>query len=503
MNDITFEKGQAGLGKALPGEDYISGMIFFKDTVPSGFTTTNRIKKVLSLPAAVALGIVNDKSDETKATGGNILITTAGAAGAINAIKMDGVTLGSYPVVLSDTEALVATGLRAAVNALTLTHGYSAAGSGANVLLTAPSGLGASINGGTHLTFTSTGTGAATKTQFSGGVDAFFDEAYYHVSEFFRTQPNGVLYVYFAAEPTTNIDFSVIDTLSNFADGKIRQTGIYCCSEKEFATTLCDAAQARTVILDSHHKLLSILIAADISSVSDLTTMPNLRALTDNKVSVIIGQDGNNIGADLFAKRGHSITSLGATLGTIALSKVNECIGYVEKFNVANVELEVPAIANGQLTKELDENLLTDLHNKGYIFLKKYVDPNGTAPGTYHNDSSTCISLDNDYSDIESNRTIDKAIRLVYSKLLPKLMSNVLIDSATGKLDISTVKYFETLGDNALNSMARAQELSGRKTVIDPNQDVNATGNLEVQIINVKTGVIRTMRVKIGYANKI
>ena len=85
---VTIQRGQAALGRQNAGEDFISGLIFFSDTLPSGFTTTYNIKQVLSVAAAEALGILGDSSDGTAAKG-TILITAAGATGdaGINAVR--------------------------------------------------------------------------------------------------------------------------------------------------------------------------------------------------------------------------------------------------------------------------------------------------------------------------------------------------------------------------------------------------------------------------------
>jgi hypothetical protein len=59
LNDITFNIGQGGLGRPLPAEDHKSGFImpFTTANLPSGFSASDRIKKVLSVEEAEALGI--------------------------------------------------------------------------------------------------------------------------------------------------------------------------------------------------------------------------------------------------------------------------------------------------------------------------------------------------------------------------------------------------------------------------------------------------------------
>jgi len=499
MGEITFIKSQGGLNSQAPGEDHISGLLIYHSSLPSGFSANARVKEITDLPAAEALGIVDDKSDETKATGGNVLMTTPGAAGNVQAVVMDGVILGSYTVITSDTNDLVAAGLRAAINALTSTHGYVAAGTGANVALTAPAGLGDSINSGTHLSFTTTGTGAATVTQFTGGVDAFFDVVHYHISEIFRRNPNVKLYVGIYATPVSAYDFAEITTMQNACDGKLRQLGVYL-KDEAFSTAHLNTIQAICTVLETNHKPLSVLYAADITAITDLTTLSDLKALTDQNVSVIIGQDGGNTGAALYTEKGYSITCLGATLGAVSLAAVHENIGWVSKFNMSgNNELETPAIANGTLVSTLSDNAIAAIDTKGYIFLKKHV---GIA-GTYFYDSWTATAATNDYNCIERNRTMDKAIRNVRTNLLPYTNSPIYVDPTSGKLQLAICKNLEAVGNKALEDMEKNGELSGYQTFIDPNQNILQTSNLNIVITNVGVGVSRTMTVKISYTTSL
>ena len=67
INDVIFIKGQGGLGRAAEGSDYISGLLFFNNTYPSGFNSSNKVKLVSSVSAAEDLGITDDYSDESAA----------------------------------------------------------------------------------------------------------------------------------------------------------------------------------------------------------------------------------------------------------------------------------------------------------------------------------------------------------------------------------------------------------------------------------------------------
>ena len=499
MGRITFIKSQGGLNSQAAGEDHISGLLIYHSTLPSGFTATTRVKEITDVPAAEALGIVDDKSDETKATGGNVLITELGAVGTTWTVKMDDVTLGTYIVLTDDDESDVATGLRASINDGTVTHGYSAAGSIANVALTAPAGKGDSINSGSHLVATNSGAGTSTVTQFTGGVDAFFDVIHYHISEFFRINPTGKLYVGIYSTPVSTYDFTEMTSMQNACTGTLRQLAVYL-KDEALSTAHLNTIQAICTALETNHKPLSVLYAADITAVTDLTTLSNLKALSDQNVSVVIGQDGANTGAALYTEKGYSITCLGATLGAISKAAVHENIGWVSKFNMSgNNELEVPAIANGTLVNTLSDNAIIAIDTKGYVFLVKHIG----ISGTYFYDSWTATASTNDYNCIERNRTMDKAIRNVRMNLLPYLNGPIYVDPTSGKLDASICKNLEAVGNKALEDMEKNGELSGYQTFIDPNQNISSTSNLNIVITNVAVGVSRNITIKISYTTQI
>jgi len=65
LSKITVNRGKGGLGRPLASNDHISGLIMpYTDAdLPSGFTTSDRIKAVFSIAEAVALGITEGGAD--------------------------------------------------------------------------------------------------------------------------------------------------------------------------------------------------------------------------------------------------------------------------------------------------------------------------------------------------------------------------------------------------------------------------------------------------------
>lgn len=320
---------------------------------------------------------------------------------------------------------------------------------------------------------------------------------HYHISEFFRINPGGELWVGIFPKPGT-VHYDDIKTLQREASGRIRQVAVYI--DDAFATTQCTALQAVAETLEEEHMPLVVLMTADFSAVTDLTTLADLHALEAEKVAVIIGQDGGAEGEELFDEVGDTISCLGAALGAVSRAAVHENIGWVGRFNMATgPELDIIALANGDLLKDLDPNLIQGIHNKGYIFLRKHTG----ITGSYFNDSFTATAVTDDLFSIEANRTMDKAIRGVRTRLLPQLNSPLRVDAASGQLAPDTVAYLEDLGGQALEQMENDGELSGFQVVIPADQNVLSTSELEVRIVNVPVGVARSFKVKIGFAPTI
>ena len=493
-NDVIFNKGQGGLGRPLAGTDYVSGLLFYSASLPSGFASNDRIKTIFSVEEAEDLGILDSHVGETKATG---TITVTGAGAQNDTIKVDvvtdiaTVTLGTATVPSTPTTTTVAAAIVTVINAGTSTHGFTASNASAVVTVTAPSGSGAGANTWTF-SLTIVGTATATNVSFASGVASDIDILHYHVSEFFRIQPKGKLYVSVQALADVGT-WAKITELQNFALGEIKQLGIYQKSTA-FATSQVTAIQAVVTALEALHKPLQVIYQADFSAVSDLSTLSNLKALSAKNVSVTIGQDGANVGYQLWRATTKSIGVLGTCLGAVALAKVNESIAWVSKFNLASDELDTLAFVNGDFYIDLSDGLIANIDTLGYIYAKKYIG----LVGSWFNRPHTAIALTSDYTYIYSNRTIDKAIRGLRAALLPQLASPVQVN-ADGTLTEDVIGFYESLCSRSLEVMQRDAELSAFQVIIDPSQDVLSDNELTIAVKLVPVGVADTITVNIGF----
>jgi hypothetical protein len=400
INSITFNIQEGGLGRAIPGKDYYSGMVFFPATYPTGFSNTDKIKQVFTLEEAEALGI----------------------------------TLALYPL------------------------------------------------------------------------------EHYHISEYFRmlekTGGTGVLWIYLGdTVGLETYDGTQITDIQNFADGDLRQVGVY--TNETFASSLVTDANTAVEALVAENKPLVVMLAADFSAVADLSTLADIRVLDKDYVGVIISEDGSGVGAALAVTLGKSVSSLGTTMGTIASASVHLNIGWVSAFDVADsVEFQEPAYANGQLVKDISNTQIDAINDLGYISMVKRQE----VAGTFHLDSPLTVPVTSDFAYIENARVIQKETRLIRTRLLPFINAPLYVDALTGKMTEATIFQLESAVLLALNQMAvdgeinidqATQKLPIGTVVIDPDQNVIVTSKVNIVVKTVPVGVIREIEVNIGFVPQI
>lgn len=315
---------------------------------------------------------------------------------------------------------------------------------------------------------------------------------YYHISEFFRMNPQGTLYV-MIKNAAANVAAGDLSILQNYAEGTIRQCGIF---DQNTTPIAVNSLQTELAALEENHKPMSVVLTYNGANIAT-STLTSSNIATDGKcnVSVLIGCDGDATLADNLGDYA-TYGCIGTCIGAISKASVNECIAWVQKFPLG---LNAPALFNGNLIKNIAQGDIETLNTNHYIFVITHV---GDADN-YFNDSHTCDVDTSDYAFIENVRTIDKACRGVRANLLPYLNSPLKVDAETGKLDAPIVAFLETTAGKALEDMEKAGELSGYRAEIDPEQDVLATSQVEVVIRNVPMGVMRKVNVKIGFATSL
>ena len=316
---------------------------------------------------------------------------------------------------------------------------------------------------------------------------------HYHLSEVFRVNPAVSLYLGIFVRPVgTMYSFAEIKTIQNYAGGRIRQMAIWE-AVKVLADADVTAIQGVVDTLDAENAPLSVIYApairsVDVVSINIATNCP--------RVSVLIGQDGDGIAKELFEEKRYAVTCIGTVIGLLSRAQVHQSISWVKEFPTGIAQ---PGFSDGSLLRNWDKAIIEQLDTARYMFLTTYP---GVA-GCYVNDSHTMDAATSDYAMIESVRTMDKAVRGVRTYLTPELGGNLYIDASTGKMQAFSVAHLETTANKALEDMEKAGELSGYKVEIDAEQDVLSTSTVEIVIKQVAVGVMRKIKVKIGFAKSV
>lgn len=344
------------------------------------------------------------------------------------------------------------------------------------------------------------------------GIDSDYDQTnsilvYEHIKEFFRICPNGTMYFMLVARSVTYNDLldptvstSAIKVI-RYAEGAVKQLAV---SYNPTVAVTTDAAALGAV---AKAQLLVAACRAEFRPISVVlegkgfltTSITTLRDKLAPGVSMMVGQSDFVYGDGI----DETYAAVGSALGVIALSKVNECIGWVGRYNLVGDNLDNVRIG-GVLLSDLSPTVLAELEDKSYLYFTRFVD----FPGLYMNDSHTADAVTSDFCFIENNRTIDKASRLIRQALLPYVNSPVLIDPATGKIASATIATMEAAGNRALQPMFQNQEISGPDPngstppfQIDPNQDILSSSELQCELTIVPTGTAREIKVLIGFTN--
>ena len=320
---------------------------------------------------------------------------------------------------------------------------------------------------------------------------------HYLLESTYNMNPGISLYVGIFKPASGANAFSEIKQIQNYSGGKVRQVGVWN-GAVELSDTVVNALQSVRTTLEAQNKPLIILYAPKVTDVTSLPT--DLAKIGRNGVSVIIGQDGAGVAAELYADAGNtakaSVSALGDLLGAVSRAKVHESIAWVESFPT---NISVPAFGDGNKYRDLDEAVIETLDSSRYIFLRTY---DGLA-GSFFNDNHNLDVPTSDYAYINDVRTMDKAVRGVRTNVLPKLGRPMKVDAETGKIERTTVEHLITTGNKPLEEMEKAGELSGYKFDIDPDQNILATSRVRGVIKNVAVGVMRNLDLEIGYAQSV
>jgi Protein of unknown function (DUF2586) len=322
---------------------------------------------------------------------------------------------------------------------------------------------------------------------------------WYNIKQFFLQNPNGVCYLMIASTGAT-YDFTEINDIQNYASGTIRQVAVIMPIGYAFDTDDITVIQAIATANQSAYQPLQVLYSPSFTGV---TTSSDVDGLTDLKdgtydapdLSIIIGTDGDGVGSTLTGA-----TMAGASLGVLSKMKVSDSIAWVGQNNLLSLtsDFDNPKIG-GIFISGLTSTQLDTLHDSGYIFVRKFVNK----AGAYISGAPTVTDVDDDFTDIQTRRTINKVYRGVYVNLVDLLNSPLLIDAETGYMDFTTVKIFEDEAGKIIAQMKRNDEISDGLAYVNPSQNVLSTSIVNVSVTIVPKGTAKQIQVDLGLATTL
>jgi len=323
---------------------------------------------------------------------------------------------------------------------------------------------------------------------------SLFPIEHYQINEYFIANPNAYLYFLIAPTGATHT-FTEVTTLQQYAIGAIVRFGVV--DHLTFDTGNTNLLQGIVTSLYNINMPAVIYYQPNSLALSYLT-LPNLRLLTNNQVSVVISQDstsGAGTGGALANTYSKTVSNIGQILGSKTLG-VELNVGWVGGFNLQhdleNITLQ---IGNTQL-KNIPNSSLDTLNDYGYIFMKQIVG----YPGTYLNDMpSASVLANNDYAYMPNSEVMYKAVRGVRAALTPFINSKVKVN-ANGTMNYAYVKLFQSAAESTLNEMVRLEQISGMQVFIDPATNIVSTGQVNVTIKIQPVGYARLISVSIGFA---
>jgi len=518
---LVINRAQGNSGRAAAGFDYYSGLMFYGTapsvsgkwataTSPLFPSVTIKAQQMFAATDATSAGILPN-TDNTAATFTAVISTKGNTGDTFDGtfvIPILGggtqvIDTGLYTVGSSDTTiALQGAAWAAIINANTYLTGFSASFLTATLTLTCPKNLGVYPNSGTPLTITTTGAAVVASPALGvSGTASQYAIWFYHISEYFRMNPTGNLWVGVISATSS---FNEILALKSASGNLIRQIGVYdkiAISTNMAANTL--AIQTAALLIDQTFPF-EVIYSPNIKAVSDLSTLYNGQLVSYNKVSVIISQDGLAQGNLLYTVSGQTIGNIGAKLGTLSSSRVSaDDSQAIDQFNLSNgVENAIPAFGNGQLLSAISSTLNTELQLFRYIFFQVFT---GNLVGTWWTDNYCFCVQTSDYAYENDNRVIDKIVYTLNQVYTPLLKSEVIYNQ-DGTISASSIESLQDAGvDGITASMITGQippTISGTPVVtIDPTQPLQATNNLQIVVSYVENGIARNITITVGASN--
>jgi hypothetical protein len=353
------------------------------------------------------------------------------------------------------------------------------------------------------------------------GITAAFDAnnstdsalAYLHISEFFRLNPDGKLWVLNnGGDPAFTPDEG-FDMLMAASGNSIRYMGlVYGFNVASVpvvtggfgGTVIADIAAAQAWV-EAKAAEFVFVDAVVIEGIAADTTLVDLKTLDAPQVVVATGCDHGYMDAAGYDAALKKTAAVGTVLGSIGVRMLSESMGSVKlerypaqargQADYSLVDTRQgrwlkPGLSTGELFDDLPQAKRDDLTAKAYSYAGKYEG----YPGVYLNGDATCTLVTDDFNTVHINRIWNESARRVRRALIPRMNSRVRIDPAT-------IADWDAAAKRELDSLLAESEFADYRFTIDPAQDVIATGKVLTKLTITPQGIAKAIEGEIGFTN--
>lgn len=228
---------------------------------------------------------------------------------------------------------------------------------------------------------------------------------------------------------------------------------------------------------------------------SDHTEVRNYRdvATTVNapRIGLVVDQNPT-IAAQDTAFAGYA--EVGKLLGVLAGIAVSRNAGRVKSGSIQDSDA---GLSSGQKMEDVPITTQDDLYSKGLIFLRKH---RGRA-GFYYVDDLTLAPVTDTRASLSAQRTIDKACNIVLNVNTEEILDDIETN-ANGTLPAGVLAYFQSISRQAIEDLM-AGEISSVTVTVDPDQNVQATSEIAMEVDIVPRGYNRSIKATVSYKLQI
>jgi hypothetical protein len=340
---------------------------------------------------------------------------------------------------------------------------------------------------------------------------------HHHIERFFKRNPSGKLFVMLVSQAITltqMLDKTLTHgaKLLTDANGQVRVLGAALNPATGYSETLetglnadviaaIASGQALAISEFEAHRPVNIVIEGRHFNGTAASAL-DLRSKTSNQVMIVVAADYNISNTTISAAKPYEYyAAVGDVLGVISKAKVNENIGWVDKYPLTDSAEGI--FTRAALSSGLDISTYASdwgtLHDKGYVFAK----PHTGKSGYWFNSSPTCSAVSDDEAWLENSRTLNKAARLVRGALIGFLNSPVPLNE-DGTMQAVVIGALESACEQVITGMQRDAEVSAFDVFIDPTHNFIEEGEtFDVIIRIVPVGVARSITGKISLVAKL